>query len=167
MTLLALGALVVPWGSAVAKLDITDSDVFNEEGQALTRVAIGDPVRLQAVVKDTANASYNGTVSVVFTIFREGAIELNRTVTVNTSIPANGQSNVTLSWVAGKSGTYSLETYIEDDRTTLFTLTFIVAESEVVRATLVERVVEYAWFYVAFVFVVVLFFAVGRARRPR
>lgn len=157
-----------PLGAAAAQLGIEDADVYNQEGQPLTRVALGDPVRLQARVNNTGNSSYNGTLAIVFQITSDdGAYNHSRTITTNQSIPAGGVVNVTMSWVAGVSGRHTLETYVQDEPANNFTLKFVVAQSEVLRAPLAEMVVDYVWVYAAFLIAFVLFVAVARQRRAR
>src|SRR5687768_4463719 len=110
--LLFAGTLVLsaPLGAAVARLDVQDADVFNQEGQALTRVALGQAVRLQTRVNNTGDTEFNGTLEVVFTIVNEpGTYNFTRIITTNESLAPREATNVTLSWVSTQNGKHTLE----------------------------------------------------------
>jgi hypothetical protein len=166
LTLPILGAL--PSAAAATPLDVRDADVFNQEGQPLTRVPVARTVNLVATVVNTASTNFTGVLDVIFVVQRDGAgTVMNQTVTTQLDLGPGKRANITLPWTASQVGAHTLEVWIRDERGTTFTLHFVTAESQVLRGPLPERMLAYGWVYAGFLGAMVLFVAVARTRRTR
>lgn len=163
-----LGVLLGLAPLASAELLLADVDVYDSETERLlTRVPLDQPVLFKVRVENEGPGDFNGTVELKLVITDPaGTVVLNTTAARTVSLTEGESDNVTLAWKASALGEHTLDVTFVDGTDTPFQLRYIVAESSVPRGSLVERLIDYWWFYAGFVGIVVLFVAVVRTRKP-
>lgn len=158
-----------PGAAAAAQIEMGPVGVFTPGGEPLRIVRQGDDVEVRAQLNNTGDAAFQGVVSLVFHIRSENGV-VNRDVTrpYNVTIPAGGSTNVTFDWTASEElVNHTVDVYQEDDEDNKSSHTFRVAEHAVLEGDLVDRFIQYGWFFGAFIVILVFFVAVVRLRKPR
>lgn len=166
--LIGSGALLLSGSAAAAPvLAIVDLDVYDANGEPLTRVPVDETARFVVVVENRGPGNYTDPLRVVLHITnRAKTVDVNRTVQVSPSIPEGEEYNLTMDWTPNRVGDHTLVAYIDGVAATRSLLEFTVARTSVLRGTLSEFALQYVWFYAAFVATMALFLAVRRTRGP-
>lgn len=156
-----------PLGQAASQVDLQDADLQNLDGEPLSRIPVGTTVSLVAELVNKGTDSFSGTVNVVFHVTNAGTgYNFEKTVTKDITLAPNNRTNVTYEWAAETAGNHTLDVTLQGMAATPFKVFFVASKTEVVRGSLVERVLDSAWFYAAFLVVLVLYVAVVRVRKP-
>lgn len=168
--------LFAPTVDAAVTVRINNVRFEDESGRELKFVPQDGLVRVVAVLRNSGDQLFNnGTVSLKFEFTKDTEYHrtqiVNRTVRIpsrNTSLvdvdyvwPGGdrvlGEQKVSVSIVGATGGNFSRA---------FSNATFTVSEHPVYAANFGERVLEYPWFFLSFLFVVVLALVALGARRP-
>lgn len=176
--MLALGlsfllCLWVPSASAAADFRVTDVRIvgpagFRPIGPAeveLELIPLNEPVRILAAVKNVGTSDHTGPLTVNFVVqSADLAHEKRETSGLTDGLKAGKTKDAALSWTAPKLGNYTTTADVGGQTATLFQARFRVTETAVPAGELPVRILDYWWFFGAFVGTVALFGAVHRLR---
>lgn len=163
---LALGLVVAasPLVLAQAELAPTEVQVRTLQGTPLSVVAVGDPVEIALIITNEGEADDStAPVDVEFRITGPSGnvTEIVRTVPNRT---VGGVSEAVLVWQANTTGSYTVRaTLLSEDASVIGS--FDAAKNAVPAGSLAERAMDFPYFFIAFVGLLVLFVVVVVARR--
>lgn len=160
--------LLVPLASAAANPTATNIQVISADGDALLIVPLGELVRIRAFVNNTGDTDLSGAVNVRYEIVSaDGGYRVNQTVRKTVNLAPGNQTTVDYSWSPSgrRAGNHTVTVTVEGSSESPLAKSFRVAETAVPAGTLVDRVLNYYWFFGAFAAGLVLFIVVLGARR--
>lgn len=164
--LLAVLLAEAPLGSAAARIDVIDANIYTLDHQLLSHPKKDQTVTFTWIAKNIGDANQDGTVSFTLHIrSKDGGYDLNKTLDLQMQLGRGNTTEVSYDWTATQAGEYSAQFYVGGQLASFSSLEFTVSPSaSTLSLTMGQRVLDYGWVFVAFLAVVVLFVAVVRSR---
>lgn len=160
--------------TAAADMIVTRVDAKTLDGESLGRIQVNERFQFVFQVNNTGTTTFTGDLLFDFDIISHKyptEFHVNETVSYpNLTVAAGASVNLSYELVPTKLGTHTLRISVKATPGTAASqfdpVEFTVAKTQVIKTSLLERLLEYGWFYALFLGLLVLYVAVVRVRRP-